>query len=256
MADASENAFKKLVKADFTNKFTAPEIIKKYGIKDKADAAHGKPSRATLYNWIKEFKAPVSKTKPKAVKLDKTPEVKAVSGPETANPPPKTTINTPKIESNAAPEIPPEKPAELPPGATPPTTPGQINSEYKQYIRFDIFAEQVPDMFEKALKDRGAPLETINYVKFKNLQKETTPLIIQKYMPFYTKWALEINFIASYVVPPVALGLIQRGNANKQAQQKQEQQQVQQPQQLGYIPPNALFNGGINPQQQKITPPG
>jgi len=236
-----------MVKTDFTNKFTPSEIIEKYGVKNKADPAHNRPSRATLYNWIKEFKKLDSKTKPKPARLDKKPEISPSKPIESPSGPPKPTTNTPKIESNAPPEIPIEKPAEIP--ITPGAPTATIAPEYKQYIRFDIFAEQVPDMFEKALKDRGAPLDSIDYVKFKNLQKETTPLIIQKYMPFYTQYALEINFIASYLAPPLILGLIQRANNNKQAQQKQDQGQIQPPQQQSFIPKNPLMNGGIETQQ-------
>lgn len=91
-----------------------------------------------------------------------------------------------------------------------------------QFIRFDLITDGAPDELENQLRQRGVPqseFDAINYGKFKEVQKKTTPLIIQKYIPFYYKWALEINFLASWLVPPVWLGARARARIQQDKQQ-------------------------------------
>lgn len=260
------------VKEDFiTRDLSTEDIAKKYKLTDKS--VDGKPTRRTIYNWVNMWRYEKSQ-KNKSGETTGTLEPQTKTGESPPQQQPSHTETTANIFSSLPP---PEQPPELNPlsdtggngmFSTFRETQEQWQKDHpdvKQVIRFDLIGEVLPDAYEKMLRSRGADLESIDYEKYRTIQKQTTPAIIEKYVPFYYKYALEFNFGMSYIIPAALAGMQvaqkrrmehnkgdpQKPNTQQQdASKKQSDQKPQQPQTdqhhregVGYV-----FNTGASNQ--------
>lgn len=213
--------FRREVEKLFENGTNVSTIIERYSITSKSNVVEGKPSRATLYNWFNSF---VKRTNSKGGNFDKNGQQNQY---QTAKGQGNVGSERPEIEITSG--TPPEHPDQQPEHEKKEKKDKDDDEEElidpDEVMEFDMLGHELPKRFKEGLMSRGITeddLAELDYERVEATQKRTTPKMIKKYLPIISEYALEFNFVTSYLLPSIDAGLLLYGRKQGTKEKKEE----------------------------------